>query len=55
MTAIMTAKHRAGGAIGVLCNGNVWAKFIVQTVVFTLGALVWLSASEWAFRIHLSY
>lgn len=39
----------------VLCNRNPWAKFVTQTLVWTAGAAVWLGASEFAFRIHLTY
>lgn len=47
--------RRFSHVFNYLCNGNIFAKFVTQTLVWTAGAAVWLGASEFAFRIHLTY
>lgn len=39
----------------VLCNRNPWAKALVQTLVLTIGAGVWLAWSTFAYAVKMSY
>lgn len=55
VTAILTAKRRAGGFLGVLCDGRPWVKALVQTVVLTATAGLTLAISEAVFRVRMSW
>lgn len=55
MTAILTAKSRAGGFLGVLCDGRPWVKALVQTVVLTATAGLTLAISDAVFRVRMAW
>lgn len=39
----------------ILCNHNIWAKFLVQTLVWTAAAFLCLASSEFVWQIRLNY
>lgn len=51
----LTAKSRAGGFLGVLCDGRPWVKALVQTVVLTTTAGLTLAISDAVFRVRMAW